>query len=57
MAIRSRQELRDSALEFREMAATGGDARLRLELLVVAEEFEQEAARLEGDAGQDDAAT
>jgi hypothetical protein len=57
MAIRSGQELRDSALEFREMAATGSDVRLREALLLVAKEFEQEAARLEGDAARADEAT
>jgi hypothetical protein len=57
MAIRSRQELRDSALGFRAMAAAGSDVRLRKALLMVAEKFEHEAARLEGDAGQGDAAT
>jgi hypothetical protein len=54
MAIRSGQELRDSALEFREIAATGSDVRLRDALLLVAEEFEQEAARLEDDACRTD---
>ena len=48
MAIRTAQELRDNAKEFREMAQAGGDPRLRAALLLVAEEFEAEAARLEG---------
>jgi hypothetical protein len=57
MAIRSGQEMRDDALNFRGMAATGSDFRLRGALLLVAEEFEQEAARVEGDAGQADEPT
>jgi hypothetical protein len=57
MAIRTRQELRDTALEFREMAAAAGDVRLRDALLLVAEEFEREAAPLEGDAGKADEPT
>jgi hypothetical protein len=48
MALRTPQELRDSAREFREMASAGGDPRLREALLLVAEEFEAEADRLEG---------
>jgi hypothetical protein len=52
MAIRTRQELRDSALGFREMAAAGSDVRLREALLLIAEEFEQEAALLEGHADE-----
>jgi hypothetical protein len=54
MAMRSGQELRDSALEFREMAATGSDVRLREALLLIAEEFEQEAALQEGHADEAD---
>jgi hypothetical protein len=46
----SARKLRDKALELREMAAAGGDAPLLEALLLVAEEFEQEAARLERDA-------
>jgi hypothetical protein len=48
MAIRSIQELQDAASGFREMATTGSDIKLREALLLVAEEFEREAARLEG---------
>ena len=47
MAIRSIQELQDAASGFREMATTGSDLKLRDALLLVAEEFEQEVARLE----------
>ena len=50
MAVRSEKELLDSALEFREMAAAGGDVGLLEALLLVAEEFEEEAARLLGSA-------
>jgi len=51
MAVRSEKELLDSALEFREMAAAGGDVGLLEALLLVAKEFEEEAARLLGSAG------
>jgi hypothetical protein len=44
--------LRDNAKEFREMAQAGGDPRLRAALLLVAEEFEAEADRLEGPMDQ-----
>jgi len=47
MTLRSSQELRDSAKEFREMAPAGADPRLRESLLEVADEFEAEATRLE----------
>jgi hypothetical protein len=40
------------AIRSGETADTGSDARLREALRLVAEEFEQEAARLDGDAGQ-----
>jgi hypothetical protein len=46
MTLRSPQELRASAKEFREMASANGDFRLRESLLEVAGEFEAEAARL-----------
>jgi hypothetical protein len=48
MALRSPQEMRDSAKEFREMASQGADIRLQAALLLVAEEFDREAERLEG---------
>jgi hypothetical protein len=47
MAIRDKQELLDKASEFRAMASVGGsDVRLYQALLLVAEEFEREAAKL-----------
>jgi hypothetical protein len=52
MTIRIGQELRDSASEFREMAATGSDVQLQEAPLMVAEEFEWEAERLEGHADE-----
>jgi hypothetical protein len=48
MALRTPQEFRDRAKEFRDMASAGEDARLREALLLVADEFEAEAAWLEG---------
>jgi hypothetical protein len=50
MAERTAAELRDRAKELREMAAMGSDQRLQEALLLVADEFEQEAASL--DAGK-----
>ena len=47
MAVRTPAELRASAERFREMAAEGDDPRLRAALLLVAEEFEREAERIE----------
>jgi hypothetical protein len=44
MAIRTPAELRDSAKRFREMAREGGDVRLQAALLLIANEFETEAA-------------
>ncbi len=40
--------MREAARDFREMAETGDDLRLREALLLVAEEFDREAARLDG---------
>jgi hypothetical protein len=48
MRLRTVEELRESAKEFRETAKMGNDFRLREALLLVAEEFEREAARLDG---------
>jgi hypothetical protein len=50
MRLRTSEELREAAKNFREMAETGYDLRLREALLLVAEEFEREAARLDGAA-------
>ena len=47
MALRGPQDLRDSANEFRELVKQGSDIRLHAALLLVAEEFEREADRLE----------
>ncbi len=52
MAERTAAELRAQAKEFREMAASGSDPRLQEALLLVAEEFEREAERLETGAGR-----
>ncbi len=52
MRLRTSQELRETASDFRKMAKEGDDLRLREALLLVAEEFEREAARLTG-AGDD----
>jgi hypothetical protein len=52
MARLTSQELRDRARGFREMATAGEDPRLKASLLLVAEEFEAEAARLEGPTDQ-----
>ena len=49
MAIRNAQELRDRVSELRQMSGDGDDIWLRQALLLVAEELEQEAARLEGE--------
>ena len=46
MPNRTKQQLLDRASELREMADAGDDLRLRQSLLQVAEEFEQEAAKL-----------
>jgi hypothetical protein len=48
MRLRTAEELREAAKDFRELAETGDDLRLREALLLVAEEFEREAARLDG---------
>jgi hypothetical protein len=53
MRMRSEQELLDSALKFRELANTGSDVSLQQALLLVAEEFEREAAQL-GDTDSPD---
>jgi hypothetical protein len=47
MAVRTPAELRISAERFREMAGEGEDPRLHAALLLVADEFEREAARVE----------
>jgi hypothetical protein len=47
MAVRTPAELRTSAEHFREMASEGEDPRLHAALLLVADEFEREAARVE----------
>lgn len=53
MPVRSAAELRIAAEEFRQMATEGDDPRLKDALLLVADEFEQEAAATEGnDAGK-----
>lgn len=54
MALSSIQELREKALQFREMAKIGTDVKLRKALLLVAEEFEQEAEKLSRGAAQPD---
>ena len=57
MAICSGQELRDKALVFREMANDGSDFHLKAALLLVAEEFEREAERVEAVAAASSATT
>jgi hypothetical protein len=52
MAERTAAELRAQIKEFREMAATGSDPRLQEALLLVAEELEREAERLDAVAGR-----
>jgi hypothetical protein len=47
MVARTAAELREAAEEFRSLAAGGEDLALRDALLLVADEFEQEAARVE----------
>jgi hypothetical protein len=47
MEIRPAPELRMSAARLREMASEGSDHESHAALLLVAEEFEQEAARVE----------
>jgi hypothetical protein len=47
MAPRTASELRAAAKEFREMAPHGSDLRLQEALMLVAEEFEREAERIE----------
>jgi hypothetical protein len=48
MAINSPQGLRESARRFRTLAEEGSDAILKTSLLQLAEEFENEAATIEG---------
>jgi hypothetical protein len=55
MAQRTASELRISAAQLREMAAEGSDVQLHAALLLVAEEFEREADRLDGIATKDGA--
>ena len=47
MALRTAPELRTSAIHMREMASEGSDASLRNALLLVADEFEKEAATID----------
>jgi hypothetical protein len=47
MAMRTAAELRVSAKRFREMAVEGDDPGLRAALLLVADEFEREANKIE----------
>jgi hypothetical protein len=48
MSVHTPSKLREAAKEFREMAPLGDDIRLQAALLLVADEFEAEAVRLEG---------
>jgi hypothetical protein len=50
MAKYTAAELRTQAKGFREMAASGSEPRLQEALLVVAEEFEREADKVDGEA-------
>jgi hypothetical protein len=43
------RRLRDRARYYRDLSAEGDDARLRAALVELAEEFEQEAAKLAGE--------
>jgi hypothetical protein len=52
MVLRTPGELRISASELRAMAAEGGDPQLYEALLLVADDFDREARRLEIDASQ-----
>jgi hypothetical protein len=57
MAERTPSELRLSAANFRAMAAEGDDPCLKAALLLVADEFEQEAKRIEATEHQPGAPT
>jgi hypothetical protein len=54
MAVRTAQELRDRASEFRAMAVNGCDLHLQALLLLVAEEFDREAMTLDDDDDGDE---
>ena len=54
MVVYTAQKLRDRAVEFRLMAATCNDAHLRVELLLVAKEFDLEAATVNDDDDEPD---
>jgi hypothetical protein len=48
MVMQTTSELRISAARLREMASEGSDAPLQAALRLVADEFEREAARMDG---------
>jgi hypothetical protein len=56
IVLRSPAELRASASELRAMASEGGDPSLTEALLLLADDFEKEAWRLENKMGKQDAA-
>jgi 3-methyladenine DNA glycosylase AlkC len=52
MAVRTPAELRAAAEEFRRLSTEGEDPRLQAALLLVADEFDQEANKMEAKAAQ-----
>ena len=54
MAVRTPAELRAAAEEFRQLSTEGEDPRLQAALLLVADEFDQEANKMEAKAARPD---